>query len=357
MCHNFPRIDAPTEGFYAGLSMITKKTLILGTGPADMETAGEIIRGGGLVVFPTETVYGLGANALDGEACGKIFDAKGRPADNPLIVHLPDVFRLSLAAGGISPEAAALIAAFMPGPLTIILPKSSHIPGRVTAGLDTVGLRVPSDPTAGDFLRRAGVPVAAPSANLSGKPSPTTFEMARDAMYGRVDAIIRGGDCPVGLESTILRVGEGNVEILRPGRRGEEDIRKILKNIPITGFSSTDPGGRPPAPGMKYTHYKPHAEVFLFTDPSTLPAALGAQSGRKIGVISLGPLPEELPAGLLLRETASAEEYARRLYAEFFVFDKLGCEVIYASYPPQEGLGRAIGNRLLKASAGRFIES
>lgn len=330
----------------------TKKTLILEADERGLRAAGEIIRRGGLVVFPTETVYGLGANALDAEACARIFQAKGRPQDNPLIVHTAEVFSLARLASAIEPRAAALIRAFMPGPLTLILPKTRDIPAAVTAGLPTVGLRVPSDPAARCFLAAAGVPVAAPSANVSGRPSPTSFDMARAAMEGRADAIIRGGDSRVGLESTIVRVSESGLDILRPGGVSEEDIRAVIRDCPLRGAAG-ETSGAPPAPGMKYTHYKPRAEVFLFPGGTWNPRMAGA--GEKTGVLALGKKAAPLPGNVLVREMASVEEYARRLYAEFFAFDSLGCARVFAEWPPERGLGRAVANRLLKASGGRFF--
>jgi L-threonylcarbamoyladenylate synthase len=341
----------------------TKKTLVLETGPEDMSRAAEIVRRGGLVVFPTETVYGLGANARDPAACKRIFEAKGRPQDNPLIVHVADVFELDGLAAEISPDAAALMRAFMPGPLTLILRGTAHIPPEVTTGLSTVALRVPSEPVARDFLRRAGVPVAAPSANISGRPSPTNFAMAWEAMAGRADAIIRGPDAALGLESTIVRIDGGAAEILRPGAVSTEEIRAVLHGCPVrAAFSAGE--GAPPAPGMKYTHYKPRADVFLYRARVDLERGFRRRGQKKAGVLSLAALAQTpgaepgdaLPgADISVKVMPSLEEYARRLYAEFFVFDSLGCELIFAEYPPEQGLGAAIGNRLLKASAGRFV--
>ncbi|MDR1625976.1 MAG: threonylcarbamoyl-AMP synthase [Spirochaetia bacterium] len=332
--------------------METKKTLILEADAQGFSAAGEIIRRGGLVVFPTETVYGLGANALDAGACAKIFQAKGRPQDNPLIVHTAEVFGLARLAS-VTPRAAAIIKAFMPGPLSLVLPKNQDIPAAVTAGLPTVGLRVPSDPAAYRFLKAAGVPVAAPSANVSGKPSPTSFAMARAAMEGRADAIIRGGDSRIGLESTIVRITESGLEILRPGGVSEEDLRAVAKDCLVRGLASPLPGEAPPAPGMKYAHYKPRAEVLLFPTGTWNPKMIGCAG--KTGVLTLGEKAAPLSGHVLVREMKSVEEYARRLYAEFFVFDSLGCDRILAECPPEEGLGRAVANRLLKASGGRFF--
>ena len=229
-----------------------KKTLILEADPQGLAAAGRIIRRGGLVVFPTETVYGLGANALDPVACAEIFRAKGRPQDNPLIVHTSSLMGLARLARELPPLAAVLAEAFLPGPLTLILPKTEEIPAEVTAGLSTVALRVPSDPVAREFLCQGHVPVAAPSANLSGKPSPTTFEMACEAMEGRADAIIRGEPSRVGLESTIVRVCGDGIEILRPGGISEEAIREAVQTSPVRSVSLEGPGSPPPAPGIKY---------------------------------------------------------------------------------------------------------
>jgi L-threonylcarbamoyladenylate synthase len=342
--------------------MKNKKTLLLETNSRDLAAAAAIIRRGGLVVFPTETVYGLGANALDERACRGIFAAKGRPQDNPLIVHLADPFDIPSVAGDISPDAAALMEAFMPGPLTLILPKNDTVPPVVTADLPTIGVRVPKDPAAREFLKSASVPVAAPSANLSGEPSPTTFEMAWEAMNGRADAVIRGPDSSVGLESTIVRIGERGAEILRSGIISEKDIRKVLKNIPVYMQSFRDDHSPPPAPGMKYTHYKPRAELKLFSGRIDI-LPLGEITGvEKIGILSLsGPSPEEdtlgekLRHGMILRHMKSPEEYAKKLYAEFFILDRLGCGLILAEYPGPEGIGIAIQDRLMKASGGQFL--
>ena len=329
-----------------------KRTLQLSTEPADLARAAAILKAGGLVVFPTETVYGLGANALDAEACAGIFRAKGRPQDNPLIVHLAAAYDIPSVAEVDSPEAARLIEAFLPGPLTLVLPKKPLIPDAVTAGLPTVGVRIPSSEAARTFLRLAGVPVAAPSANVSGKPSPTTFEMAWEAMEGRADAVIRGEDCDVGLESSIVRVEAGRAVILRPGKIGEEEIRSVLKSVPVLSETQARHDERPRAPGMKYVHYKPKAEVLLFTDPAAAAKELAARPEVKYGVLALD---EVSGAPALTRRKKSLEDYARGLYAEFFMFDKLGCERILAQLPEARGLGHALRNRLMKASGGAVL--
>jgi L-threonylcarbamoyladenylate synthase len=340
--------------------MKNKTTLLLEMNSRDLVEGAAIIRRGGLVVFPTETVYGLGANALDEGACRSIFTAKGRPGDNPLIVHFADPFDIPSAAGDISPDAAALMNAFMPGPITLVLPKNDNIPETVTAGLPTLGVRVPSDPVAREFLTYAAVPVAAPSANLSGKPSPTTFEMAWEAMNGRADAIIRGRDSSIGLESTIVRILEAGVEILRTGAISEEDIRRVLKDIPVSLRTVTDGHSPPTAPGMKYAHYKPRADLRMFRGKTDLPRIREIPGNEKVGILFVGDFAAKERLGekhhhLIPRPMKSPEEYARRLYAEFFVLDRLGCDLILAEYPGPEGIGKAIRDRLMKASGGRFF--
>ena len=320
--------------------------------------AAELIKAGELVAFPTETVYGLGADALNEDAVKKIFEAKGRPQDNPLIVHTQDIMSLARLALELPPLAAVLAEAFLPGPLTLILPKTGEIPAEVTAGLATVGLRVPSDPVAREFLCHAQVPVAAPSANLSGKPSPTTFEMACEAMEGRVDAIIRGEPSQVGLESTIVRVCGDGIEILRPGGITEEAIREVARNCPVRSVTHEEEGP-PPAPGMKYTHYKPRANLILYHSKEERDEMLRRWQGKKTGILSLAETRGNAAANLhsqgniLLRELSGAEDYARRLYAEFFAFDCMGCELILAEYPPETGIGRAVANRLRKAAGNQ----
>ena len=233
-------------------------------GADEVEKAAQIIKNGGLVAMPTETVYGLAADALNGNAVANIFKAKGRPMDNPLIVHISDISQITGLVREFPENARRLAEKFWPGPLTIILPKSDNIPDEVSAGLDTVAVRFPSHPVA-KALIGASCPLAAPSANLSGSPSPTTLRHVIDDMNGRIDAIIDGGDCAVGVESTVITLAEGKPRILRPGGITAEQIRSVIGETDIDA-AVTAPladGQKASSPGMKYKHYSPKAEVIL----------------------------------------------------------------------------------------------
>lgn len=233
------------------------ETLLLSDScPGDIEKAGEILRQGGLVAIPTETVYGLAANALDGEAVKKIYQAKGRPSDNPLIVHISDVAQLSPLVKEVPEAACKLAAVFWPGPLTIILEKSSRIPDQTSGGLDTVAVRCPYHPTARAVIDAAGVPLAAPSANLSGKPSPTTFRHVQEDLTGRVDALLDGGDCTVGVESTVITLVTDVPRILRPGGVTLAQLEHVLGQVEVDPavIHQMEQGQKASSPGMKYKH-------------------------------------------------------------------------------------------------------
>lgn len=335
-------------------------TKLFHTEAKDIEEAGRIIRDGGLVAFPTETVYGLGASAYDAYAAEKIYAAKGRPSDNPLIVHICKKEQLEEIAVEI-PEAARLaIDMFMPGPITIILRKKNVIPDTVTAGLNTVAVRFPANETARRFIEAAGVPVAAPSANLSGKPSPTKARHVIDDMSGRIDAIIDGGCCEVGVESTIVDfTGEGPV-ILRPGGVTYEDLREagidaeIDKNI----LSSIKPDETPKCPGMKYKHYAPNAEVTVVEGceqavQKKINELIEENTGKVIGVLTMyGAVYDK---AVMLSAGGSNKEYARNLFSALREFDKLGVQIVYAEFCERDGYGLAVKNRLYKAAAQRVI--
>ena len=327
------------------------KTLII---PSDqIPEAAAVIRRGGLVVFPTETVYGLGASAFNLVACTRIFTAKGRPSDNPLIVHIASWEQLDEVASEVYAEARKLAQAFWPGPLSLVLPKNSNVPDIVTAGLPTVAVRWPSNPDAQKLLLEAGVPIAAPSANVSGAPSPTNFEMAKSAMLGRVEAILQGDDAEIGLESTIVAFPGGIPKVLRPGSVTVEQIAEVLSVDPESLPYQVPPEGRPVSPGLKYTHYKPEAEVQLFSQSADLSAWY--QDERKIGLLVLeGTLPENIPATWEVLKFADWESYAKYLYASFHEMDEACCGLILAQLPPATGVGRAIANRLQKA-AGKVV--
>jgi L-threonylcarbamoyladenylate synthase len=319
----------------------------------------EFLRDGKLVVFPTETVYGLGANALDPAAVRRIFTAKGRPSDNPLIVHLASVDDLPKVASEVPEIARRLFQAFSPGPLTIVLPKNHNIPDVVTAGLPTVGVRIPRHPVARLLIKLAGVPVAAPSANRSGKLSPTDFEMAFHDMEGRVEAVIDGGECDEGLESTVIAVSGNTIRVLRPGSVTEDMIRAALadwQGVGLDGQSATPVDTRPQAPGMKYSHYKPKAEVWL--SRTFIAGDITARfPGRKVGILALdSALPNFRDTETLFAQTfPNAKEYARELYRSMAAMDLRGAEVIVAQSIEDRGIGRAIMNRLRKSSEGRTL--
>ncbi len=334
-------------------------TLIL-TGN-DLSAAGRIINEGGLVVFPTETVYGLGADAFNAEACARIFSAKGRPPDNPLIVHLPDPHDISTAAEEPPELLAELFRVFSPGPLTVVVKKKDRIPDIVTGGLDTVALRVPSHPAALALLAEAGVPVAAPSANRSGYPSPTTFIAARKAMEGRVEAIIDGGDCDHGIESTVAAERDGKIIILRPGAVSAEAIAGVVGGSRVSA-GKQDPCGNddaPRSPGMKYRHYRPDAEVITADTISADTLRLKA-AGKRCGIILFKPDDKRSVGlrklqGTVVYSVATEEEYALKLFQQLITFEEAGCELIVCELPPGKGVGAAVRDRLLRASEGRRL--
>ena len=238
------------------------KTLLLNKNEIDI--AADIIKNGGIVAMPTETVYGLAADALNGEAVAKIFKAKGRPMDNPLIVHISDIKQIDMLVSEFPDKAKKLAEKFWPGPLTIVLPKSDIIPDEVSAGLSTVAIRFPSHPVAHELIAKSS-PIAAPSANLSGSPSPTTVRHVLADMDGRIDAIVDGGDCEVGVESTVITLAEDVPTLLRPGGVTLEQLRAEIGEVKVhpAVLKSLGKGMKASSPGMKYKHYSPKAEVIL----------------------------------------------------------------------------------------------
>ncbi len=336
--------------------MAKKKTIIIKDNLKGLEAASKLLRDGGIVVFPTETVYGLGADSFNKKAVEELFKAKGRPVDNPLIVHIAGLEELPIVASNISDIAVELFRRFSPGPLTIVLPRNKNIPDIVTAGLDTVAVRIPSHPTAKIFLELTGTPVAAPSANRSGRPSPTTFEMALSEMDGRADAIIDGGNCAIGLESTVISIIGGHIKILRPGAVTEEMLHNAIGND-IKIDSDYNLSGvemkKPDSPGMKYIHYKPKAEVYISDKINKLDLT-SLFPGMKIGIL------HTTGKGQLLKEHMhisfkNLEEYAQSLYRSFNEFDRMNVDIIIAEAVEEIGVGRAIMNRLLKASGKKWL--
>ena len=336
------------------------ETKILKTTDKEIKQAAEIIRNGGLVAFPTETVYGLGASALDSQAANKIYTAKGRPSDNPLIVHICNKEQIRDIAQEIPDTAIKVIDSFMPGPVTIILKKKSIIPKEVTAGLDTVAVRFPMDNTAQRLIKLTGVPIAAPSANISGKPSPTRARHVIQDMSGRIEAVIDGGDCTVGVESTIIDFTSDKPIILRPGGVTQKDLLKIGIEAELDSsiLKSIDTGETPKCPGMKYKHYAPDAEVTVVEGckddvQKKIKELLKEHSGSIAGVLTM--YGAEYDNAVILSAGDTNKDYARNLFAALREFDELGVDVVFAEFCEKDGYGLAVKNRLYKAAAQRVI--
>ena len=336
------------------------ETLRLSTNESDIRRAGEIIRAGGLVAFPTETVYGLGADALNAEAVASVYAAKGRPSDNPMIVHIADATDLyELIDGGaasLSREASILITNVWPGPLTMVFKKSPKVPDVTTGGLDTVAIRMPSNPTARRLIKLAGRPIAAPSANLSGRPSPTTADDVLEDMDGRIEAVIMGEQCDVGIESTVLDLTDIIPRILRPGAVTKEKLMMLLHRAVLYDNSLlekpetiADPkdgvseeGFKPKSPGMKYKHYSPKAEVRLidgskseFRDKAKQLGLEARESGRSVAIIDYDNDPGKA---------------AHKLFAELRELDRQGYDLILIRTIDEDGFGFSVMNRMLKSA-------
>lgn len=330
-----------------------------------LREAGEVLRRGGLVAFPTETVYGLGGNALNPESSRKIYAAKGRPSDNPLIVHIARMEDLARVAGQIPEAAMELARAFWPGPLTMILPKTQEVPYETTGGLDTVAVRMPSHPVARRLISYGGGYVAAPSANLSGRPSPTSARYVKEDMGGRIDVIIDGGDGEIGLESTIVDLTVSPPQVLRPGYVTREMLAGVLGQVSMDQtILRADSGQAPRAPGMKYRHYAPKGELTIVSGQAgrvtayiNAIAAEDEARGHRVGVIATEELLPEYRADVVcsLGSRRDEEEIARRLYGILRRFDDEKVTRIYSECFDDTGLGQAIMNRLLKAAGHRLV--
>lgn len=334
------------------------QTVVEKCGAEAFERAAELVRAGEVVGFPTETVYGLGANALDPEAVMKIFAAKGRPADNPLIVHITDISQVdALISGGMSDTARVLAEKYWPGPLTMIFPKSDAIPDAVSAGLDTVGIRMPSNPDALAFIRACSCPIAAPSANRSGRPSPTTAKHVFEDMDGRIPMILDGGESLVGLESTVLDVTGDIPRVLRPGGVTPEMIAEAAGGCMVDDsvMRPLREGERPRSPGMKYRHYAPEGSLTIFEGEAAevAQAICDAYDEAGEGALILA-LEEHVPlygARRVISLGADAEEMAHKLFDELRIADELGARSIFSESVPGEGIGLAVMNRLGRAAA------
>jgi len=319
--------------------------------------AARFILKGKLVAFPTETVYGLGADALNGEAVRKIFKAKGRPADNPLIIHIAEFRDLKRLADEVPREAELLAKKFWPGPLTMVLPKGEKVPYATTGGLDTVAVRMPAHPIALALIR-ASRPIAAPSANISGKPSPTSAEHVIDDFYGRIECIIDGGPTMIGVESTVVDLTSDEPTLLRPGGVTLEEIEEVVGKVKVHPAVKGKPADLARAPGMKYRHYSPNAQVIVVEgerervrekiDELVKKYRL---KGLKVGVMAT----EEHEADVFFNLGKSEEEVAKNLFLALRDLDKKGVDVIIAEGVEEKGLGLAVMNRLRKAAGHRVV--
>ena len=330
----------------------------------DIQTAADLLRIGGLVGIPTETVYGLGANGLDPAAVGRIFQAKGRPQDNPLILHIPGADWLERYCRDIPAAAYELARRFWPGPLTMVLRRRDNVPDQVTAGLDTVGMRCPAHPLCRAVIQAADVPVAAPSGNTSGRPSPTTAAHMLEDMDGRIDAILDGGPCSVGVESTIVDLTCTPPRLLRPGGLTLEKLRAALGEVAVDPAVTRlmGAGERPRAPGMKYRHYAPKAPVTVVTGaPERSAAYIAAHAGPGDGVICFEEFLPMYAGGarpvMSLGPAGDKGEQARRVFDALRAFDHTAVSAIWAQCPDSGGIGLAVTNRLNKAAGFHIVEA
>lgn len=330
-----------------------------------IELAARILRGGGLVGIPTETVYGLGANGLDPEAVKHIFEAKGRPQDNPLILHIPTAAWLERYCQKIPQAAYDLAERFWPGPMTMVLERKALVPDVVTAGLNTVGMRCPDHALCRAILTAADVPVAAPSGNTSGRPSPTTAQHMLEDMDGKIDAIVDGGPCQVGVESTIIDLTCSPPRLLRPGGVTLEQLRQVLGEVEVDPAVTRlmGAGEQPRAPGMKYRHYAPKAPVTVVTGAPEQSAAYIARHAQETdGIICFDEYADLFPHQVQQRTVMELgpandkEEQARHIFDALRAFDHTGVPAIWAQCPDTQGIGLAITNRLSKAAGFHIVE-
>ncbi|NLK44842.1 MAG: threonylcarbamoyl-AMP synthase [Tissierellia bacterium] len=331
-----------------------------------IEEAAQIIKKGGLVAFPTETVYGLGANGLDEKAVKKIFIAKGRPQDNPLILHVHSTDQVKELVEEIPPVAKLCMEKFWPGPLTIILKKSPKVPEVISAGLDTVAIRMPENNIALDLIKTSNTPIAAPSANTSGKPSPTSADHVIEDLMGKVDMIVDGGNTGIGLESTVLDLSTDIPMILRPGGITLEDLSKFIPNISIdSSIIKEDEKIVPKSPGQKYRHYAPKAEMLLFSGQvdSIVEAIIVntekyTREGKRVGIICTDETKNFYKEGLIISMGSrnNKESIAKNLFNILRTFDHLEVDIILAEGVDLSNLGIAIMNRMMKAASGKIIK-
>ena len=352
------------------MNTIIKKVDVENVNIDVINEAGTIIKRGGLVAFPTETVYGLGANGMDEEAAAKIYAAKGRPSDNPLILHISDIKMLDGIVSDVPNAARILMDKFWPGPMTLVFKKRKEVPYGTTGGLDTVAVRYPSHKVALDIISASGVPIAAPSANTSGRPSPTRASHVIEDMDGKVDMIVDGGEVGIGIESTIIDVTGDVPMILRPGyitkAMVEELVGPVLVDKVVTAKTVEEIGGdyKPKAPGMKYRHYAPRAELTMFdgnienvVEEINRLTKEASDSGKAVGIIATEETKDRYSIGKIVSIGTRKDEasIARGLYGILRDFDTMDVDVIYSETFYDDDLGQAIMNRLIKAAGYRIV--
>lgn len=343
------------------------------TEPMNMDyikEASEILRNGGLVAFPTETVYGLGGDATDKEASKKIYAAKGRPSDNPLIVHIAKFSQLEDISKDLPDNAKKLADAFWPGPLTMVVNKNEVIPYETTGGLDTVAVRMPNNPVALALIEESGCMIAAPSANTSGRPSPTKASHVYEDLSGKIEAILDGGSVDIGLESTIVDLTEDVVTILRPGYINMDMLKEVVGEVRmdpgiVYNDKGTTSGARPKAPGMRYKHYAPKGDLTIISGEEDIVVATINQmtkealdKGQRVGIIATSESADRYIDGqvLVIGDRADEGSIAHNLYDILRQFDEIGVDVIYSESFATPKMGQAIMNRLLKAAGQKTVE-
>ncbi len=333
-------------------------TVILDNSEESVKRAAELLKRGEVVGMPTETVYGLAANALDPAAVEKIFIAKGRPQDNPLIVHVAGFDMIAPLVTEIPALARRCAEVFWPGPLTMIMPKSELIPKTTSGGLDTVGIRMPSNKTARRLIRECGFPIAAPSANLSGSPSPTKASHVFNDMDGRIPCIIDDGSCAVGVESTVIAFEGDKIRLLRPGFISREEMSEIAEVIVDKGVTEAVASDAAVAsPGMKYKHYSPKADVTIVRgDDESFEVFAMEMAGQGVWFMTFGKEDTEAKGANVIPYGETDEEQAARLFDVLRELDEVGAERVYARCPRETGVGLAVYNRLLRAAGFKVIE-
>lgn len=335
----------------------------------ELQEACDVLRADGLVAFPTETVYGLGGNALHEEAAARIYAAKGRPSDNPLIIHIAEWQSIYELAAEVPAKAEALAQTFWPGPLTMILPRADRVPRSTTGGLDTVAIRMPSHPVAQELIRQSGIYIAAPSANVSGRPSPTKAQHVIEDLSGRIDMIVDGGEVGIGLESTIVDLTADVPMVLRPGYITTDKLQGIVGDVTVDKAvvsREAEPSLTAKAPGMKYRHYAPRGQLIIIEGESERVVKRiheliqeKQEKGKKVAVIATEETKSHYPANLVYSIGSKQCEgsIASGLYNMLREMDHLGAEYIFAESFEDDSLGQAIMNRMLKAAGYRLINA